>query len=340
METDILFRPVDLGLILSYKCQSNCGHCLYNCGRDWNDWISETDIEGALTATQSWEHLYQVHITGGEPFLNFPLLKHAVQVCDQLGIPVYVETNGGWCTSDDLAIRRFAELKKAGLQAVLVSCSPFHAEHIQPARMLRAIEHAQAVFSANRVIVYLENWLSTVVNFGTNKTTPLDKYIEAYGENTAGKMFWNGYGLISGGRCGYRLGGLTQRYPAEHFEGENCRSELLYAPHSHFDLYGNFIPGFCGGLAFGSWKNLSALEKSFRSGQIPRIIQILIEKGPFGLADTAFNYGYTQFLDGYAGKCHLCVDLRAHLSTSNQYPELAPTLFYSDPSIRNSNKSL
>ena len=35
--------PRDIGLILSYRCQTDCAHCLYNCGPDWHDWMPEDE---------------------------------------------------------------------------------------------------------------------------------------------------------------------------------------------------------------------------------------------------------------------------------------------------------
>jgi hypothetical protein len=32
--------------------------------------------------------------------------------------------------------------------------------------------------------------------------------------------------------------------------------------------------------------------------------------------------------DGYAGKCHLCVDVRRHLVRRGGFPELRPAAFY------------
>jgi hypothetical protein len=323
-----ILQPNDLGLILSYKCQSNCAHCIYNCGSGWEDWITEEAIEEALRATLVWDRPYQVHITGGEPFLNFPLLKHAVLRCADLGIPVYVETNAGWCVNEDLTHRRFTELRAVGLQAVQISCSPFHAAYIPPERVLLAIEQAAAVFSPHRVLVYMQSWLEEVVSLGATNTTPLEVYIDQYGAETAGRLFWEGYGLISGGRAGYRLGDLTHRYPAEYFQGQNCRGEILFAPHSHFDLYGNFIPGFCGGITVGSWRGLEQVTSNFQQGIFPELLEILIDSGPFGLFECGQKIGYTQLPEGYSGKCHLCVDVRAFLEKTGEYDELQPANFY------------
>ena len=114
-------HPSDLGLILSYKCQCACAHCLYNCGPEWTEWMSEEGVRAALEATTHWRDPCQVHITGGEPFLNFDLLLHAVETSRELGIQRYVETNAGWCVNEDLTERRFKALREAGLQAVLMT---------------------------------------------------------------------------------------------------------------------------------------------------------------------------------------------------------------------------
>jgi hypothetical protein len=322
-------HPSDVGLILSYKCQSACAHCLYNCGPAWEEWITPEAVEEALQAMKIWQGPFQVHITGGEPFLKFPLLLHAVEVARQLAIPRYVETNAGWCVREELVRRRFRALKQAGLQSILISCSPFHAETIPPERTLLAIEVAAEIFGSHAVSVYLPAWLEHVRRFGAGKTTPLEKYAEIYGQRPAGRLFWEGYGLISGGRSGYRLGHLKECHSASSFRGHNCRRDILFAHHSHFDLYGNYISGFCGGLRVGNWHDLPTLMKQFQAGKYPQLIQILITSGPFGLYKLARDsYGYQQTKDGYAGKCHLCVDVRRHLVREESFPELQPARFY------------
>lgn len=324
-----LLTPSDIGLILSYKCQSACAHCLYNCGPGWNDWMSLKDVRNALETTLNWNQPFQVHITGGEPFLNFPLLLHAVEIAEILGINRYVETNAGWCVNEELVTRQFTTLHEAGLQAILISCSPFHAETIPPKRTLLAIRKAIEIFGSQRVMVYLPQWVDQITSFGVEDIIPLERHIESCDAQTAGRLFWEGYGLISGGRSGYRLGHLTQRMPASTFKGENCMREILYAPHSHFDLYGNYISGFCGGLSIGSWRDLPLLLEKYRAGDFPELIAILVESGSFGLFKLAQNsYGYEPLQDGYAGKCHLCVDVRRHMVQASSLPELEPKGFY------------
>ena len=324
-------QPRDLGLILGYRCQAACAHCLYNCGPGWRDWMTPEAVREALSAAKrTWGEGFQVHLTGGEPFLNYPLLLEASGIAADLGIPVYLETNAGWCRDLDQAEARFRELREAGLGAVLVSVSPFHQESIPLKRTLEAISAARAAFGAGRVMVYQSDWLPELSRRGLAERVPLEAYLAEYGRERAGLHLWMDYGLISGGRAGYRLGEWIPNRPAESFRGETCAEELLFAQHSHLDLYGNFIPAFCGGIRLGDWHALDGIVNAVRAGQLPPMIALLTEEGPYGLYTQAHEeYDYQPLAGGYAGKCHLCVDIRRHLVQAGIYPDsLQPVQFY------------
>jgi len=322
--------PEDVGIILTYRCHSGCKHCLYNCGPRWkNEAMSPETLRQALEAITMWPQRPQVHLTGGEPFLHFPLFLEGARVAAELGIVAYVETSASWCTDADEATERFRALREAGLQAVLISCSPFHAERIPPIRTMRAVRAALDVFGRHRVTVYLPQFLDVVQRFDLERPTPLSRYEEEFGAEDAHRILWEGYGIISGGRSGYALGHLVDRYPAAAFARESCAGTLLYAQHSHFDLYGNFISGFCGGLAVGDWHELGQVLDDFQAGRYPPLVEVLIERGPYGLCELAREaYGYQPLDEGYTGKCHLCVDVRRHLVERGEFPELRPQGFY------------
>ncbi|MGA9351868.1 MAG: radical SAM protein [Anaerolineae bacterium] len=323
--------PTDLGIIMSYQCQCACKHCLYNCGPRWKDWMSPQTLRDALQATRAWNHRFQIHLTGGEPFLNFPLLLEGARLAAELDIPCYVETNAGWCLHEDDVAAKFVALREAGLNAILISCSPFHAEKIPPARTFLAIRKALDAFGQQGTIVYLPHCLEQVQLFDAEKTTPLERYVERFGLERAGRMLWDGYSIISGGRSGYALGHLTRQRPAAAFKGQDCFLEIIHAHHSHFDLYGNYISWFCGGLTIGDWHNLPQVLDDFRARHYPPLVDILVHFGPFGLWEMAVEeYGYQELPDGYAGKCHLCVDVRGCLYQRGEFAELQPGGFYED----------
>jgi hypothetical protein len=81
----------------------------------------------------------------------------------------------------------------------------------------------------------------------------------------------------------------------------------------------------------GDWRNLSRLLDDFGAGRYPLLIEILVERGPFGLCEIAQNrHGYQPLSGGYAGKCHLCVDVRRHLVERAEHQELRPLAFYAN----------
>lgn len=283
-------------------------------------------LKQALETVAGWPRPPEVHLTGGEPFLHFELLLEGVRMAAGLGVTCYVETGASWCLDQAEATERFRNLRQAGLQAVLISCSPFHAERIPPIRTLQAVEAAQEVFGSGRVIVYLPEFLEIVQRFDLERPTPVARYEEMFGREEAGRILWGGYGIISGGRSGYKLGHLVECRPPEVFAEEDCSGNILLAHHSHMDLYGNYIPAFCGGLTAADWRAEDPLQRPY-----PPLVELLIEQGPYGLFEmVGKRYDYRPLPGGYAGKCHLCVDLRWHLVRvkGDDYPELRPAGFY------------
>jgi hypothetical protein len=136
-------KPISGGLILSYKCPSACRHCIYACSPQWSaDWMPEEMLENILSQlagkilpapygpdTTSLNH--GLHFTGGEPFVNFPLLCHAVELATQLGIPsTFVETNAYWCLDDRSTREKLDTLKRKGLRGILISVNPFYLEYV------------------------------------------------------------------------------------------------------------------------------------------------------------------------------------------------------------------
>jgi hypothetical protein len=320
---------MDLGIILSYRCRSACKHCLYACGPGWKETMNVEEVQEAVEATKLWTHPFRIHLTGGEPFLDFDLLVRATEIVAKRGVPQFAETNAAWCTDEEDGREKFTALKNAGMDSILISCSPFQSETIPLSRVAVAIKAAFEVFGSRNTTVYLPHCIDQIKAFSADRPVPLQAYIERYGEERVGQMFWEEYGLIGGGRASYRLGHLAKRSGAEAFEGENCLAEILFPHHSHFDLYGNHISWFCGGLSVGSWRELPKTMKEFSEGEFSTLIRILVTMGPHGLSQLAEKeYGYRGLDGGYTSKCHLCVDVRKHLLPTGQFPELRPAQFY------------
>ncbi len=75
-------RPISGGLMLSYKCQAACRHCMYACSPKWRgDWITVDKLDQLFPqlakVSEPGPHDRQymslnhgLHFSGGEPFLN------------------------------------------------------------------------------------------------------------------------------------------------------------------------------------------------------------------------------------------------------------------------------
>ena len=94
-----------------------------------------------------------VHFTGGEPFLNFPLLLRLVEIAEGLGIPTtFVETNGFWARDDRSTREKLLALQHAGLDGILVSANPFILEQVPFERTERAVRISREVFGQNAIV--------------------------------------------------------------------------------------------------------------------------------------------------------------------------------------------
>jgi len=106
--------------------------------------------------------------------------------------------------------------------------------------------------------------------------------------------------------------------------------ELSETSHFHIDLFGNYIPGLCSGLAISR----DDLGKPLTRQKYPIVIS-LFQHGIRGLVDMAQNkFGFAPAKDGYINKCDVCTEIRTFLVRNNvdASSELQPVEFYmNDP---------
>ena len=328
--------PVSAGILLSYRCSGECRHCMYACSPGWRDgWLPEGRlgrmleglrgrIVGAPGGGIGINH--GLHLTGGEPFLNFRLLLRAVRRAAEMGIPsTFVETNSCWCTDDESTRERLLELRGAGLQGMLVSVNPFVVEHVPFERIERAVRVGSEVFGEN-LLVYQPLFYLLFRRMGLRGTLPFERYLELFGARSLLHAE-----LLPMGRAVYRLEGvlgrLYGRRRAEDFFGQSCLAELTRPWHVHLDSQGNYVPGYCGGLSLGEAEELegllSGVELEDRPvlGALVRDLRLLYE--------LAGEFGYREREEGYVSRCHLCLDLRRHLAReTGEFRELRPREFY------------
>lgn len=328
--------PTSAGVMLSYKCSAACRHCMYACGPDWPaDWMSRADLELLLAqlartirpspwGRQAVGLSDGLHFTGGEPFLNFDLLLEATRLAEQMDIPsTFVETNCAWCGSDDVTRRRLQDLKQAGLKGIMISVNPFYAEFVPFEKTERCIRIGQEVFGQN-VIVYQLEFYRQFKRLGIRSRLAFDDYRRL----AAGDPIQPMVEMFLMGRAAYELAAYFPTYPAHTFFSEACQPAFLRSWHNHFDNYGNFMPGFCGGISLGSWRELTRLIENGIDLEHYPVLGFLVAEDMAGLFGFAVERGYRERPDGYVSKCHLCLDLRRHLAQAGEFTELNPTRFY------------
>jgi hypothetical protein len=327
-------EPVSAGIILSYKCTSSCRHCRFAGSPAWKaDWMSEDLLKrtlgflaGRIAPAPDGPDGVGINqglcFTGGEPFLNFDLLIKAARQAAALGIPsAFVETNGFWCKDDLTAKYNFLDLKEAGLKGVLVSVNPFIAEEVPFERTARAVRYGREAFGKS-CIVHQEHYFYQFLRLGITGKMTFREYL------ARGRDGLSQAELLPMGRAAYAPD-LFRKQPAAAFFGHQCRTELLDPRRAYFDNYGNYITGYCGGIALSSLDRLSNGDRELDPDEHPVIAALFTDIKE--LHDLAVgDLGYLPKARGYVSKCHLCVDIRRHLAFSgDRFAELRPREFYS-----------
>ena len=333
-------HPISVGLFLSYKCNAACRHCMYGCSPHWeNHWIPESDleiileqlsrtIEPAPDGPESVTLSHGLHFTGGEPFLNFPLLCRAIEIAQQLKIPsTFVETNCFWAMNEKETRDKLQTLKSLGLNGIMISVNPFYLEYVPFERTRRCAEIAAQIFGSNTMIYQLE-FFYRFLALGIQDRLSLDEYLELEGNLD----YLQQMEFFMMGRAVYQSGTIINRFfqpfPASHFFYQPCEPPFLRNWHNHVDCFGNYLPGFCGGISLGKAKDLSRMiEEGIELDRYP-VLRFIVENDFAGFYQFAHWHGFRDRAEGYYSKCHLCLELRIFLCSVEDFQELQPKVFY------------
>ena len=324
------------GLVLGYRCSAQCRHCLYGCGPHRSDGKpnSSEELQKVIKLLANKAPHASYHIGGGEPFLNFPILKEAIGLMRDNGLQLdYVETNSSWVKNKEETVDRLRELSQVGLRCVLVSLSPFHAEYVPLEKTLTLIAAAQETL-AGGAFVWMSHFMNDLAAFPKEKVIDLDDLLQregkAYGASLAAR-----YSLIPAGRAGrfIKIQGVSRPWQAL-TKSSPCSARLRDTSHFHVDCEGLYVPGLCGGLVLP----LEELPGEIDLDKYP-ILKMLISEGVGGLVQLAKDSGFVPD-DEYSSVCDLCTHTRLHLFLENEvcYPELGPKQFYEEASIPGFNR--
>ncbi len=311
------------GIMLSYWCNARCEFCYVSCGPDASHWAEPRD------AVRWWRELadlarghgkrLKVHLTGGEPFGNWPVLLETARLAHAEGLTAggafqKVETNAFWADGEDIVRERVGQLDRLGMRKLAISADPFHQRFIPPERVRTCVETARKVLGEDRVQVRWLDWYEQM-----RDTRDLNR--QQWAAIVRDALARHPERLV--GRAGRRVAPLLEGEPAEAFAGQTCQRGILGAKHVHIDPCGNVFPGTCAGVILGNaqYRPISAIwsDVTERYAGNP-VLAALIAGGPHALSRCAEAGGFQLHPAGYATKCHLCSHVRRFRFERGEFP--------------------
>jgi hypothetical protein len=312
------------GLILTSRCNAACECCYMNCSPRSSG--PEMSVERALEIwrqlVEASPHGCRVHLTGGEPFLNWPRLIEICRRAKAQGLASLekVETNAFWATDAGVIRDRIRQLDEAGMGKLAISADPYHQQFVPIERCRLAAQVAGDVLGEDRVQVRWRDWLQN--GFNTSDLTD-EQRRECFVEYALG-----GRERLLARAAAFGPDLLLNKGPA--IVDSPCREALLRSRHVHIDGDGIVMPGTCAGLALGRLadKTVAQVWDDLKNEQDRPVLGVLARGGPRALAEMAAESGFVAERR-YASKCQLCWQVRSHLLAKGEGGwEIAPRWVY------------
>lgn len=333
------------GLILTYWCNARCQSCYLSCGPERGGAGDEMSVDSALAVwaglAAACPHGCRIHLSGGEPFGDWPRLLEICRRAHQAGLSIpggagpleKVETNAFWAESAEIVRSRVVALAELGMRKFAISADPYHQQFVPIERCRLAASIAEDVLGADRVQVRWRDWLAD--GFDTHTISPQQRSEVFARYAAAGRDRYNG-------RAARALAediDLAQCKTVAELADMPCRESLLRGRHVHIDGAMRVMPGTCAGIVLGQLPPMhsgrldvaSVWQELLRTHEQRPIVGCLARAGPVGLLELARPMGFVP-RKAYASKCQLCWEVRTFLAGRHFAPqELCPSWLYDDP---------
>jgi MoaA/NifB/PqqE/SkfB family radical SAM enzyme len=147
----------NIGLLMTYKCQVACPHCVIEAGPHRTEAVSLGEALDWVDQIARYRDGYirVLSLTGGEPFFDLGLLRTLSEHATARGLLVSAVTNAFWAHSEASAVDVLQSLP--GIRMVAVSCDVYHQLMIPFERVENAIRAARACDVAYNVAVCTQN---------------------------------------------------------------------------------------------------------------------------------------------------------------------------------------
>jgi len=119
-----------VGLLVTERCNIECGHCWFRSGPDRGATMSVEDATGFIDQAGEIPTVRWISLTGGEPFLYPRLLESSVRHASEGGLQTECVTNCYWAETEHKAEEMLGGLMEAGLDVINIGADDFHQRHI------------------------------------------------------------------------------------------------------------------------------------------------------------------------------------------------------------------
>jgi len=156
---EILEMPFlrNIGLIVTYKCQVACPHCIIEAGPHRKEEMMLHDALEWIKQIAKYRNGYikVLSLTGGEPFYDIEKLKKLVIFGKENGLIVSVVTNAFWAYTPKEAVKILQEL--SAIKMLAISADVYHQEAIPFKRVKNAILAAKECGIPYNIHICTEN---------------------------------------------------------------------------------------------------------------------------------------------------------------------------------------
>ena len=178
--------------------------------------------------------------------------------------------------------------------------------------------------SGMRVFPWIMEFYSEIDALDDQRPHPFSDYMNSYGQGYIEQLpmrYWTHFG----GRAVQTYKNVLPLKPLEMILDSPACRELQNTTHFHIDLFGNYVPGLCTGLAI----DMEDLVKKLDESKYP-FLNVLYHDGISGFLKYAHKEYHFKPQPEYLNKCDLCNDIRSFLVNECQINshELEPKGYY------------
>ena len=120
----------NIGLLMTYRCQIACSHCIIEAGPHRKEEILFDDASDWIKQISEYNdgHIKFLSLTGGEPFYNINNLKEISALGDNCGLIISAVTNAFWASTPQKANKVLKGL--SAIKLLAISTDVHHQESV------------------------------------------------------------------------------------------------------------------------------------------------------------------------------------------------------------------